>query len=86
MAMKTTLSAFSVSMKEFKNNPNEALKKSAGQSVAVMSSHNKPVFYIVPTICYEAMLEEINDVHLVRIVSERLKQKDLAIEVKLDEL
>jgi antitoxin StbD len=85
MAMETILSDLSVSMTEFKKNPNEALRESGGRAVAVLS-HNKPAFYMVPPGCYEAMLEEINDLRLVRVAKERLKQKDRAIEVTLDDL
>jgi len=85
MAMETILSDLSVSMTEFKKNPNVALRESGGQAVAVLS-HNKPAFYMVPPDRYEAMLEEIDDLQLVRLVKERLKQKDRAIEVTLDEL
>jgi len=85
MAMETILSNLSVSMTEFKKNPNEALRESGGQAVAVLS-HNKPAFYMVPPDRYEAMLEEIDDLQLVRVVKERLKQKDRAIEVTLGEL
>jgi len=85
MAMETILSDLSVSMTEFKKNPNEALRESGGQAVAVLS-HNKPAFYMVPPDRYEAMLEEIDDLRLVRVVKERLKQKDRAIKVTLDEL
>jgi antitoxin StbD len=45
--METILSNLSVSMTEFKKNPNEALRESGGQAVAVLS-HNKPAFYMVP--------------------------------------
>jgi antitoxin StbD len=85
MAMETILSDLSVSMTEFKKNPNEALRESGGRAVAVLS-HNKPAFYMVPPGCYEAMLEEINDLRLVRVAKERLKQKDRAIELTLDDL
>ena len=51
-----------------------------GQTVAVLS-HNKPAFYMVPPDRYEAMLEELDDLHLVRVAKERLKQKGRAIEV-----
>ncbi len=85
MAMETILSDLSVSMTEFKKNPNEAIRGSGGRTVAVLS-HNKPAFYMVPPERYEAMLEEIDDLHLVRVAKERLKQKDRAIEVKLDDL
>ncbi|NCP12891.1 MAG: antitoxin, partial [Sphingomonadales bacterium] len=49
-------------------------------------SHNKPAFYMVPPERYEAMLEELDDLQLVRLAKERLKQKDRAIEVALDAL
>jgi len=85
MAMETILSDLSVSMTEFKKNPNEALRESGGQAVAVLS-HNKPAFYMVPPDRYEAMLEAIDDLHLVRVARERLKQKDRAVEVSPSDL
>jgi len=85
MAMETILSDLSVSMSEFKKNPNETLRESGGQAVAVLS-HNKPAFYMVPPERYEAMLEELDDLHLLRVAKERLKQKGRAIEVTLDDL
>ena len=85
MAMETILSGLSVSMTEFKKNPNEALRESGGQAVAVLS-HNKPAFYMVPPSRYEAMLEELNDLRLVRVAKERIKQKGRAIQVSLDDL
>ncbi|MFH2139852.1 MAG: type II toxin-antitoxin system Phd/YefM family antitoxin [Pseudomonadota bacterium] len=85
MAMETILSDLSVSMTEFKKNPNDALRESGGQTVAVLS-HNKPAFYMVPPERYEAMLEELEDLQLVRLAKERLKQKNRAVEVTLDEL
>lgn len=83
MAMETILSDLSVSMTEFKKNPNEALRESGGRAVAVLS-HNKPAFYMVPPERYEAMLEELDDVALVRLVKERQSEK--SVEVSLDDL
>lgn len=85
MAMEAILSDLSVSMTEFKKNPNDALRESKGQTVAVLS-HNKPAFYMVPPERYEAMLEQIDDLQLVRLAKERLKQKGRAVEVTLDDL
>jgi antitoxin StbD len=85
MATKTILFGISVSSGKFKKNRSEALKESDGQSVAVIS-HNKPTFYIVSPIRYDAMLEEVDDLNIVHIVTERLKQRDRAMEVKLDDL
>ncbi|MBK9161482.1 MAG: type II toxin-antitoxin system prevent-host-death family antitoxin [Nitrosomonadales bacterium] len=83
--METILSDLSVSMTEFKKNPNNALRESNRQTVAVLS-HNRPAFYIVPPERYEAMPEELDDLQLVRLARERLKQKGRAIEVTLDAL
>jgi len=66
-------------------NPNDALRESGGRAVAVLS-HNKPAFYMVPPERYEAMLEALDDLQLVRVAKERLKQKGRAIEVTLDDL
>ncbi|MEW5902916.1 MAG: type II toxin-antitoxin system Phd/YefM family antitoxin [Pseudomonadota bacterium] len=85
MAMETILSDLTVSMTEFKKNPNDALRESNGQTVAVLS-HNKPAFYMVPPERYEAMLEELDDLQLLRLAKERLKQKGRAVEVTLDDL
>lgn len=85
MAMETILFDLSVSMTEFKKNPNEVLRESGGRTVAVLS-HNKPAFYMVPPERYEAMLEAIDDLHLLRVAKERLKQKDRANKVTLDDL
>ncbi|OIO82250.1 MAG: antitoxin [Gallionellaceae bacterium CG1_02_60_948] len=83
--METILSDLSVSMTEFKKNPNDALRESGGQTVAVLS-HNKPAFYMVPPERYEAMLEELDDLQLMRLAKERLRQKGRAVEVTLDDL
>lgn len=85
MAVETILSDLSVSMTEFKKNLHDVLSESGGQTVAVLS-HNKPAFYMVPPERYEAMLEELDDLKLVHLVRERLKQKSFAVEVKLDNL
>jgi antitoxin StbD len=60
-------------------------REGEGKRVAVLS-HNKPAFYMVPPERYEAMLDAIDDLQLVRVAKERLKQKDHAIAVTLDEL
>lgn len=83
--METILSDLWVSMTEFKKNPNATFRESGGQVVAVLS-HNKPAFYMVPPERYEAMLEAINDLHLVSVVKERLNQRGRVVEVLLGDL
>lgn len=85
MTKETILSDLSVSMTEFKKNPNNALRESGGRTVAVLG-HSKPVFYMVPPERYEAMLEELDDLQLVRLAKERIKQKGRAVEVMPSDL
>ncbi|MBK9162144.1 MAG: type II toxin-antitoxin system Phd/YefM family antitoxin [Nitrosomonadales bacterium] len=83
--METILSDLSVSMTEFKKNPNDVLRKSGGQTVAVLN-RNKPAFDMVPPERYEAMLEELDGLQLVYLAKERFKQKGRAVEVTMDDL
>lgn len=85
MTKETILSDLSVSMTEFKKNPNNVLRESGGRTVAVLS-HNKPVFYMVSPERYEAMQEELDNLQLVRLAKERLKQKSRAVEVTPSDL
>jgi len=85
MALESILSDLSVSMAEFKANPNKVLRESLGEAVAIISN-SKPAFYMVPAERYEVMLDEIDDLQLAKVAERRLKQKGRAIEVKLADL
>jgi len=83
--MEMILSDLTVSMNEFKANPNKVLRESCGQVVAVISD-NKPAFYMVTPERYEALLDEIDDQHLAKVVERRLKHKGRTVEVNIDDL
>lgn len=85
MAMETILSDLWISLTEFRKKPNDVIKESGKRTVAVLI-HNKPAFYMVPPEQYEAMLEELDDLQLVRFAKVRLKQKGRAIVVPLNDL
>jgi antitoxin StbD len=68
---------------ELKKNPMEVMAQGEGAPVAILN-RNKPVFYVVPTETYEALLDRLEDLELVATVNSRLDQPE--VEVSLDEL
>ena len=75
----------SVSISEFKKNPSALLVEANGEAV-VLLNHNKPTAYLIPAKTYESMLELIENAELLEIANLRLKEKDQAIRVKLEDL
>jgi antitoxin StbD len=83
--MESIRSELSVSVSEFKRNPAQVLREAGSQPVAVLS-HNKPSFYMIEPKLYELILERLSDLNLSKLVAERMKLKDKAIEVDIDEI
>ncbi len=83
--MKQVLANNSVSISELKKNPSALIAQAGGEPVVVLN-HNRPTAYLVPADTYEWMMEQLDDLELVRVAKERLKDKDQAIEVDLDDL
>ena len=83
--MRQILADCSASISELKKNPTALLNDSEGSPIAILN-HNKPAAYLIPAETYEWMVELIDDYQLGRLVEERLKDKDQAVEVSLDDL
>ena len=81
--METLMTTQTVSMSEFKRNPAAVLKSANNRPVAVLN-HNKPAFYMVQPVLFEALLEEMADRDLEALVLSRLAEQDDAIEVDID--
>lgn len=71
------------SISELKANPMKVVASANGMPIAVLN-RNEPAFYCVPAAAYEAMMEMLDDVEVLRIVKERQHEK--SIKVSLDEL
>ena len=71
------------SISELKTNPMKVVSSGNGMPVAVLN-RNQPAFYCVPAKAYQAMMELIDDMALLKIVKER--QHEESIEVSLDDL
>ena len=83
--MDTIYADYSISMSEFKKNPAQILRSAGEKPVAVLS-HNRPAFYMVTPKLFEALVEELADRDLADIVRQRLRNKDAAVEVDIDQI
>ena len=83
--MKQILSSCSASISELKKNPTALLNEAEGSPIAILN-HNIPAAYLIPAETYEWLMDKLEDAELAQIVSDRINEKDKAIEVDLDEL
>jgi antitoxin StbD len=77
------LTETAASISELKANPMKVVASAHGMPVAVLN-RNAPAFYCVPAAAYEAMMEMIDDVELLKTVQKRQHEK--SIRVSLDDL
>jgi prevent-host-death family protein len=73
----------SVSISDLKKNPSGIISQSQGEPVVILN-HNRPTAYLVPAAAFEALMEQLDDLDLVRLVKER--ESEPSVKVKLDEL
>lgn len=71
------------SISELKANPMKVVASGDGMPVAVLN-RNQPAFYCVPAAAYQAMMELIDDMALLKMVKERQNEESIA--VSLDDL
>lgn len=81
--METIYAEMTVSMSEFKKTPAAVLRDARNRPVAVLN-HNKTAFYMVHPALFEAMLEELSDQELHRLVLARMSERAQAVEVDVD--
>ncbi|MGZ0018130.1 type II toxin-antitoxin system Phd/YefM family antitoxin [Nitrosomonas sp. wSCUT-2] len=70
------------SISELKANPMKVVSSGNDMPIAVLN-RNEPAFYCVPA-AYEAMMELLDDVELLKLVKERMDEP--AVSVSLDDL
>jgi antitoxin StbD len=73
----------SVSISELKKNPTAVIQNAEGFAVAVLN-HNRPAAYLVPVATFEAMMDQLDDQVLARLVKARQAEK--TVQVELDDL
>ena len=83
IAMEHIYASSSISISELKKNPSRIIAQSEGAPVAILN-HNRPSAYLVPAAAFEAMMEYLDDIDLVKLVKERANEP--SFEVSLDDL
>ncbi|NOY16023.1 MAG: type II toxin-antitoxin system Phd/YefM family antitoxin [Gammaproteobacteria bacterium] len=83
--MKQVLSSCSASISELKKNPTALLNEAEGSPIAILN-HNVPTAYLIPAETYEWLMDKLEDAELAQIVTDRMHEKNSAIEVDLNEL
>ena len=77
------LTEIAASISELKANPMKVVASGNGMPIAVLN-HNEPAFYCVPAKAYEAMMDLLDDIELVKVIRER--QSEESIQVSIDDL
>ncbi len=77
------LTETAASISELKANPMKVVASGNGMPVVVLN-RNEPAFYCVPATAYEAMMDLLDDLELLKLVKQREAEK--AVRVSLDEL
>lgn len=83
--MESILANCSVSISELKKNPSALIEEAEGEPIAILN-HNRPTAYLIPAGTYESMLEKLEDYQLGLIIKSRQEEKELAVDVDIDEL
>lgn len=73
----------SVSISDLKKNPSGIINQSHGEPVAILN-HNRPTAYLLPAATFDLLMEQLDDLDLIRLVRER--QEESSVPVRLDEL
>ncbi len=72
-----------ISITDLRRNPTRILEDAGNMPVAVLN-HNRPTAYLLSARAYEALLDQLDDAELVKIVKQR--QGGKRIKVKIEDL
>jgi antitoxin StbD len=74
-----------ISISEFKANPNQAVKDAKGMPFCVLTN-NSPAFYVVDPERWERLQDLLEDAALAPVVAKAMKKRNSAIKVSLKDL
>ena len=83
MTTHQILADVSAGISELKKNPMAVMEQGEGFPVAILN-RNQPVFYAIPAIAYELLMDKLEDMELAEIVRQR--QGEAVIEVDINDL
>ena len=80
MKIEPILADAGISISDLKKNPSAAIAAADGLPLAILN-RNKPTAYLVPAKIWEAVLDELDDIDLVRIARERWVEPSIPVEL-----
>ena len=80
MKIELILADAGISISELKKNPSAAIAAAEGFPLAILN-RNKPAAYLVPAKAWEAIMDRLDDIELVRISRERWDQPSIPVDI-----
>lgn len=83
--MEVILTDMTISISEFKANPNQAVKDANGEPFCVLTN-NAPAFYVIDPERWERLQDLLEDATLAPLISRAMKKRNKAVKVSLKDL
>lgn len=83
--MKAILADMTISISEFKANPNKAVQEADGVPFCVLTN-NAPAFYVVDPEQWERLQDLIEDSSLAPVIARAMKRRKSAVKISLKDL
>ncbi len=83
--MKAILADMTISISEFKANPNKAVQEADGVPFCVLTN-NAPAFYVVDPEQWERLQDILDDAALAPVIAKAMKKRKAAVKVSLKDL
>lgn len=83
--MEVILTDMTISISEFKANPNQAVKDANGMPFCVLTN-NAPAFYVIDPERWERIQDLIEDAALAPVVAKAMKKRNQAVKVSISDL
>ncbi len=66
---------------QLKKNPMAVIAEGDGAPVAILN-RNKPVFYAVPVLAFEELMDKVEDIELASLVKARQYQPEIEVDIE----
>lgn len=83
--MEVILTDMTISISEFKANPNQAVKDANGMPFCVLTN-NAPAFYVIDPERWERLQDLLEDSALAPVIAKAMKKRKSAVKVSLKDL
>lgn len=80
MKIEPILADAAISISELKKNPSAVIAAADGIPLAILN-RNKPAAYLVPVKAWEAIMDQLDDIELVRIARERWDEPSVPVDI-----